>query len=813
MNSLWQDLAYSARNLRKNPGFSLTAILSLTCGIAATAAVFSVVWGVLMNPYPYTAPDRMVHLALSSATSRGYDQMVTTASQWQQIRKVPAIEDSVLTNSHSVSITGGDLPEDLRAGYMSSNGFNFFGVPAALGRGLLPSDAIDGHDPQPVTVLGYKFWLRRFDGDPKIVGKTIQLDHQPYTVVGVAAPRFTWNDADLYLPLKITQGTDPYTAEARLRPGVTHAMAEQQLMPLVRQFEKDTPTHFPPKPGQLHIIGLNDMFIKAIGPMLALLFGAVALLLAIACGNVSILLLARATTRSHEFAVRAAIGASRSRLVRQLLTESLLLSVTGAALGVVVAYKLLELIVALLPENAFPHEAALTINVPVLIFSVAVALLTGIVFGLFPALRLSRPDIREAMGSGTRKIAGSVRGQAASHMLIAAQIALSLLMLATASAAIQSFLKMLHIPLGYDPHNVMSVGIPIHSKAYDNIQSRSALVEQLRSRVAATPGVREAAISTNATPPHSSFHVPVEFLGLPASEDMAVGINIVGENYFSLLRIPLLQGRFWSADETRNAAKVCVINSALARKYFPKGDAIGHSLRSQTLFKPQPPQVVVADGSDGWIQIVGITGDKLNDGIGKPVFPEAFVPYTLAMGPYTQILVRSDGPPLALLHSIGLSVASIDRDQQIGGQTRDLEHWVSTQPEYADAQLISSLFGAFAALALLLAAVGLYSVVSYTVAQRTSEFGIRMALGALRGHVIGLVFRSTAIPVAAGVTGGIILTLALRQVLQHLASASPIDIWAMAIAVCVLAAVAFTASSIPARRAARIEPMEALRYE
>ena len=813
MNSLFQDLAYAARNLRKNPGFSLTAILSLTCGIAATTAVFSVVWGVLMNPFPYAAPGRMAHLAMSTATSRGYDQLLTTASQWQEIRKVPAIEDAVLTESHSITITGGDLPEDLRAGYMSSNGFNFFGVPAALGRGFQPSDAVDGHDPQPVTVLSYKLWRRRFDSDPKIVGKTIQLAHQPYTVIGVAAQRFTWNDADLYLPMKITQSTDPYTAEVRLRPGVTHAMAEQQLTPLVQQFEKDTPAHFPPKPGSLHVIGLNDMFVKAIGPMLALLFGAVALLLAIACGNVSILLLARATVRAHEFAIRAAIGASRSRLVRQLLTESLLLSVTGAGLGVLVAYKLLAVIVALLPENAFPHEAALTINLPVLIFSVVVALLTGVVFGLFPALRLSRPDIREAMGSGSRKIAGSVSGRAANNALIAAQIALSLLMLATASAAIQSFLKMLSIPLGYNPHHVMSVGIPIQSKTYDNIQTRSALVEQVRDKIAVTQGVREAAISTNATPPNNGFRVPVDILGIPASEDLKIGINLVGENYFSVLQIPLRQGRIWSYDETRNAAKVCVVNSAFARKYFPRGDAVGHALRSPTMFTPQPPQVVMADGAGGWLQIVGVTEDKLDDGVGKPVLPEAFVPYTLAMGPYTQILVRSDGPPLALLHSIGLSVASIDRDQQIGGQTRDLEHWISTQPEYADGQLISSLFGAFATLALLLAAVGLYSVVSYTVAQRTNEFGIRMALGALRWDVIALVLRSTAVPVGSGVAAGIALTLVLRKALTHWASASPIDVSAVAIAVGVLAAVAVFASGLPARRAARIEPMEALRYE
>ena len=813
MNSLLHDLSYGARQLLKNRGFSLTAILSLACGIAATTAVFSVVWGVLMNPYPYAASDRMVHLWLGTLASQGYNQFGVTASQWQLLRKAPGIEDTVLTNSGNVTVTGGDLPEDLQACYMSSNGFNFFGVPAALGRGLQPSDAIDGQDPQPVTVLGYKFWQSRYDGDPSIVGKTIQLAHQPYTVVGVAAPRFTWNDADVYLPLKITQGTDGYTAEARLRPGVTHRMAEEQLTPLILQFEKETPRHFPPKPGPLHIIGLNEQFVKQIGPTLILLFGAVALLLAIACGNVSILLLARATVRKQEFAIRAAIGASRMRIVRQLLTEAILLSVTGAALGVLVAYKLLGLIVGLLPEGAFPHEAALTINLPVLMFSVLVALLTGILFGLSPALDLSRPDVREAMGSGTKKIAGSVSGRATSTTLIATQIALSLLLLATAGTAIESFLKLIRQPLGYNPHNVMSVGLPLRGVDYANIQRRIALVEQLRDKVAQTPGVRMAAVSSNATPPSNGFKVPVAFLGKATTEEQMVGINLVSPNYFKLLQIPLLQGRLWSETENHNAAKLCVINRALAKKYFPNGDSIGHALRAPSMFKAQPPQVVIADGADGWLQIIGIVEDKLDDGVGKPVLPEAFVPFSLGMGGFTQILVRADSSPLALLHSIGVQVASIDHDQQVSGQVRDLEHWISTQPEYATGQFISSLFGAFAVLALVLAAVGLYSVVSYTVAQRTNEFGIRLALGALREDVLWLVAKSTAIPVGSGVTAGIVLTLILRKVLAHWTEAGPADLWTLALAVVVLAVVAIGASGIPARRATNIEPMEALRYE
>ena len=250
MRSLFQDLRYALRQLIKSPGFTLTTVLSLACGIAATTAVFSVVWAVVMNPYPYAAPDRMVHFAVDAVNSNGYSGLPVSAAEWQQLRQVPAIEDSILTNQRRMTITGDELPEDVRGSEMSANAFNFFGVPAMLGRGLLPSDAPDGHDPQPVVVVSYKYWQRRFNGDPAILGKTIQLEHQPYQVVGVAARRFTWNDADIYVPLKTT--SDPavfYDVEARLRPGISHAVAAQQIQPLVAQFEKEAPRRFPPKPG------------------------------------------------------------------------------------------------------------------------------------------------------------------------------------------------------------------------------------------------------------------------------------------------------------------------------------------------------------------------------------------------------------------------------------------------------------------------------------------------------------------------------------------------------------------------------------
>ena len=382
MQTLLQDIRFSLRQLFKSPGFSLTAVLSLALGIGATTAVFSVVYAILMNPYPYAASDRMIHMRLldDSQQPRGFG---LTGAQWQQIRKSPVVEDAFMEDDWSLTVTGKDLPEDVQGVYFSSNGFTFMGVPPALGRGLIPSDAIDGQEPQPVVVLSYKFWQRHFNGDSSVLGQNLQLVRKNYTIVGVAGPRFTWGDGDVYLPQKVTQ--DPVKAfyvGVRLKPGVTHEAANAALQPLIQQFAKETPKHFPSDHFRLSVVGLNEQFVHDLGGTLYLLFSAVALLLAIGCGNVSILLLARGTARQHEFAVRTAIGASRGRIIRQLLTESLLLSLTGAALGVLLAYRALALIVELLPKYSFPHEAAIRINLPVLAFTVLVALGTGILFGL-----------------------------------------------------------------------------------------------------------------------------------------------------------------------------------------------------------------------------------------------------------------------------------------------------------------------------------------------------------------------------------------------------------------------------------------------
>lgn len=812
MKTALQDIRFGIRQFIKIPGFTLTAIISLALGIGATTAVFSVVYAILMDPYAYKNPDRMIHMRLTTPTGdlRGFG---VTGAQWQELRKSPVVEDTFLEDDWNLTVTGADLPEDVAGVYLSSNGFNFLGVSPTIGRVLQPSDAIDSQDPQPVAVLGYKFWLRHFNGDPSVVGKTIQLVRKNYTIVGVAGARFTWGDGDVYLPLKIT--TDPvraYYSGIRLRPGVTHAQADSALEPLILQFAKDTPTHFPPNHLHLHVVGLNEDFVKQLGGTLYLLFGAVALLLMIGCGNVSILMLARATARQHEFAVRSAIGASRSRIIRQLLIESLLLSLTGAALGLFLAYRTVSIIVANLPEFSFPHEAAIQINVPVLIFSIAIAIGTGVLFGLSPAWQLSKPQVSQVMQSNTRKTTGDAKGRRTHALLIGGQIALTLLMMAGAGAAIEGFLRVSHMNLGYDPHNVMSVGIPIHDGTYKTWPERSAYFEQIFDKVAQVPGVKMAAVSSNATPPSNGFDAKFDIVGKPSSQEQTSRFNLVSKEYFPILKVPVRQGRIWDEAETRRGAAMMVVNQTFVRRYFPSGDAIGHTIKIAD-FKPAPPFLLISPEAGNGMLIVGVVADKLDDGLAKPILPEVFVPYTVGMGMYTQMLVRSDVPPLTLLHSVRQAVNSIDPDQQTNNDVKDLDHWISRMPEFARGQLVAWLFGAFAFLALALAAVGLYSVVAYTVAQRTNEFGIRIALGAKKGHVLGIVFRSTVSSVGIGIVAGIVLTVALNKVMASWSAESVRDPLLLLGATGVLSLVATLASIVPAWRAADVDPMTAIRYE
>jgi len=597
-----------------------------------------------------------------------------------------------------------------------------------------------------------------------------------YQIVGIVPPRFRWREADVYVPLKITREPNIYFGVSlKLRPGVTVAQANAELQ-----------------------------------PVLFLLLGAVALLLLIGCANVSILLLARGTQRQHELAVRAAIGASRGRIIRQLLTESLAIATVGTALGMLFAWEGLALMITWLPENSFPAEVVVSINAPVLLFSIGLAFLTSIVFGLSPALQLSRPDIMGLMQSGVRRIAGGA-GRRTHGALVAAQVALTLVLLTGAGASGKGFLRMMHTDLGYDPHHTMSVPIPVHADAHKPWKDRSEYFEHLRAGIAALPGVVMAGISTNATPPSNGNDTIAEIMGSTVSEKPQVRLNFISSEYFPVLHIPLLQGRLWDHAETMRGATVAVINQTMARTYWPKGDAVGQAVRFANL-KDEPPYLPAAPGSDGWLRIVGVVGDARDDGLRKPVKPGVYVPYTLRMLVFTQILVRTQAAPLSMLRAVRAELIRVDPDQQ-AMRVQDLDAWITGQREWGEQRLVATLFGIFSALALVLAAVGLYSVVSYGVATRTNEIGIRMALGAKRTDVLRIVFSSTAMTVGMGVAAGVLLSLALDQVAAKWLTETAHDPLILAGVMLLLVVAAALACLLPARRAASVAPMEALRYE
>jgi len=812
MHALLQDFRYALRQLLRAPGFSLTAILSLTLGIGATAAVFSVIYAVLMDPFPYPHADRIVRLEVR--TSAGEDRWINlNGPQIHQLRKSTVVENLLVIDGWSLSLTGGGLPESVETAYLSSNSFQDLGVPPVLGRGFVPSDGVDGQEPQPVTVLSWKFWRSHFNSNSSVLGKTLQLNHKNYTIIGVMPARFTWYSGDVYLPLKLTQDPGPvYVVDLLLKPGITRAAANAALQPLLEQFARETPKRFP-EHFRVAVRGLNDWVVESLGGTLYLLFGGVALLLVIGCGNVSILLLARGTARQHELAVRAAVGASRRRIIRQLITESLVLSVTGATLGVLLAFGMVRGIVSFLPKYSFAPEVAIRVNVPVLIFSVAIAIATGILFGIWPALQLSRPQINRVMQSGTRRVAGSVRGRRSHGALIAGQIALTLILLAGAGGAMQAFVRLMHVPLGYDPHDVLPVWIPLHDGSYSTWAARAAYFDQVRAKLSEVPGVIEAAISSNATPPQNGAEMHYEILGKPSPEQAMARVNLVSPEYFSTLRIPLDQGRLWTQAENRNGAHVAIINQTMARLCFPNGDALGHSVKLPQI-EGRSTIVLAAPGiADSWLQIVGIAADARDDGLRNPVKPAIYVPDTLFMSEFTQVLLRTAVSPAALVHTVREHLSAINPDQQTGSDIDDLEQWIVEEPEWAQEHLVAWIFASFAVLALALAAVGLYSVVSYSVVQRTNEFGIRMALGAQRGHVLRIVFASMAFSVGGGIFAGLVLTLASNRLLASWSAGTSNNPIILLLVTILLTAVSGIACALPARRAASVDPMTALRSE
>jgi putative ABC transport system permease protein len=812
MQTLLQDLRYGIRQLIKSPTFTSTAVFSLAFGIGATVAMFSVVYGVLLHPFPYADVERLCNLSVRDQQGEIFDVRLR-GPELQELRKVHSFESIATWNGQNLSLTGGDIPEEVVAYFGIGETFPTLGAPPLLGRSLGPSDSPDGQEPEPVVMLHYRFWQQHFHGDQAIIGKTLELDHKAYTIIGITRPNFTWDwGADVYLPQEIANPQGGGVV-VKLRPGTSVAAANAELQPLWDRFAREHPRQYSAN-YKADIRLLTWELTRNIGGTLYVLFAAVAILLAIGCGNVSILLLARSAARQHEFAVRSAVGAGGFRIVRQLLTESLLLATTATVIGIVLAYCLLARIVAWLPHHLFPPDIAIRINLPVLVFSVGLVVLTTILFGLFPALQMSKPEIREVMQSSNKKATGSARARNLHRTLVAAQIALTLLLLTEAGAAIESFVHLLRVPLGYEPQDVISVGISLHENSYANWQARVKYFEDLRASITSLPDVVSASIAGNAIPPNSGWRLVFEILGKRAAspESQTAKINLVDPDYFRTLRMPLLKGRLWSPAEVANGALLVLVNQTFVRRHIPNEDVLGHFVKISN-FQTRPPYSFAAPGADGWMQIIGVVADSVNDGPDRPIQPAIFLPYSIQVWTSTGILVRTRTAPESILRSIQKKIAAINPDQQTSGRITDLETWIRDEPVWARGRLTAALFGGFSVLALTMSAVGLYSVVSYTVVQRTNEFGIRIALGAARGHVWHIVLASLVVSVGSGVLIGVVLALALNKLASSWTSSYVSSPAMLLPGTFILALVSGIACALPAWRASNIDPIVALRSE
>ena len=808
MGNFLQDVRFALRQFRKSPGFVVTAVLSLALGIGATTAIFSVVYGVLLDPYPYKDTDRMIHVELRDKSDRG-PLLVVNGSGYQQLGQLSTIDDVFLQQGKQAVLTGDQLPSSLLLGTYTPNLFTYMGVPPLLGREFTPDDVRTGNS-APIAVLSYLFWQRQFGGSRDILGKTIEIDHKLYTVIGVVPPRFTWGDSDVYIPA--TPTADPHDfwmAFIKLKPGVKHAAVAAQLQILVDQFTKDFSNMF--RPGtRVTIVTLNEEVLGHFAGTLVLLFGAVLALLIIGCANVSILLLARGTARQHELAVRASIGASRTRLIRQLLTESVLLALSGAILGVAVAYRGVETLAAMLPHYSFPHEAAIHVSPMVLTFSALLAVATGILFGISPAWQLSHPELGQLIQSSSSKHSGSAHSRNTHRMLIAGQVALTLLLMAGAGAAMKAFVARTHTPLGFDPDHIMTFNVALPKGANPTWQSRLNADEAVRQAVEQTPGVEKASISTSWFPGFGGFPGKIEIQSEPTLTGAQAILALVASQEFGTLHIPLLRGRIFDEGEVARAAHVGLVNQAFIKQFLNGQDPIGQHVRSPAL-KADLPDFLLGPAPDDWLEVIGVVGDARNDGLDHPVKPAIFLPHSFVLVPNESVLARTKGDPEIALRSIRERLRQLNPELVVGN-AHTLDWWLQTEG-WGRERFIATLFSLFAILALALAAAGLYSVVSYAVNQRTQEVGIRMALGAQRSSIIRLVVSSTATMLGVGITAGLALSIVLSRIVASWAGGSPRDPLTLLVSALLLVAVATMACVFPAWRAATIHPMEALRTE
>ena len=810
MSTILQDLKYGLRVLGKNRGFTTVAILTLALGIGASTAIFSVIDNVLLNPFPYVDAQRIVMMTIhNDADNRPGGRTAFRDAEFLDLQEQNHVFDEVIGGSgQDILYFNGQGTEQFDGGLTTPNMFQVLGVPALLGRTLLPDDAKPGAP--PVFLMAYKLWATRFNSDPNIVGRTFVLNDVLRTLIGVMPPRVTKLGADVWIPIIPDRSVAEkdghyYMFQAHLKPGVTLRQAQADVNVIAHRLSQIYPKNYPKK-FSVQVISWVDNLVGQFRTTLYTLAAAVGLLLLIACSNVANMLLAHGSAREKEMAIRASIGASQSRLVRQMLIESFILAFGGALVGCVLAYAGIKILVRFIPQDTIPHESVIGLNLPVLGFCVALSVLTAVLAGLAPALQTAKLDIVERLkdSAGTLSV-GFRRGKLRS-ILVIAEVALSLVLLTGAGLLMRSFVALQEVDLGLRPDHLLVARLPLPRGQYTTVAAKQQFFRSLLDRVSALPGV-VSATEASTLPPYGGIRSDIDISGKTHSDTWQAIFQLVSDGYFRTLGIRQLRGRTLSEVEVNDGRKVAVINDTLARKYFGQDDPIGRSLTLKMLATDVTPPV-----PDPAFEIVGIVADAKNNGIQDPPRPEVFIPYTTTASFERGIIVRTAQNPLAMLDTLRTQIWSVDRNVALT-ETGSLEDFLQRHT-YAEPRFSLILLGVFAGIGLVLVALGVYSLIAYTVSRQTREIGIRMSLGATRGDVHRMVLRMGLQRIAAGALAGLLLSFGATRVLAHqLWSISPHDPITLAGVVGVMALAGLAASYFPARRATQVDPMVALRYE
>lgn len=811
MNQLgWlaQDFRYALRGFRKDRTFALLAIFALALGIGATTVIYSVIDSVLLHPFPYTGSERLVNLYVREVgrPPEDYGQTSNVTPAFLELSKqLPVFEDIMGDAGADIFYTVGGRTKLANGHYETPNTFEFLGVQPMMGRPLTRADAQPGAP--PVFAMSARMWRKEFNSDPKILGTTFTLNGERRTLVAIMPPRFLLGDADMWLPYDLHAKDAEHMwwwTLGRMKPGVTLAQVDAQWDIVARRLAKQYPHNYP-KQFTTSAHTLLDEVIRQFRSVIYMLAAAVGMLLLIACSNVANLLLARATARQKEVAIRASVGASRGRIIRQLLVESFALALLACGVGCIFAYVGLRLVIKVIPPDTIPAETEVVMSSGALAFALLVAALTTVLCGLAPALYAVRGDLQSRLKDSSRGAGTELRRGKLRSALVVGEVALSIVLLVGAGLMLRTLFALEHVNLGMNPRNVLVVPTPLPEARYKTPQQRSVFFQELLRRVSTLPGVVSASQSLGLPPfggPQTDIAVP----GKPHSAPWTTMVQLCSEGYFRTLQIPLLRGSLLSEADVAAGRRVAVINQALARDFFGKEDPLGHTMEFKAL--DQEPDLP----HNAYFQIVGVVGDAKNAGLQDATMPEAFVPYTAINSLSGAILVRTAVDPLSLLPSVENQIWSVDPNVATS-DTGSLESFLQRNT-YSKPEFSMILIGIFAGIGLALVAVGVFSVMSYSVSLRTHEIGIRMALGAERGAILRMVlFQGLALIGLGLVLGEIASAFLTRFISGQLWGVTGRDPLTFLLVVAVLVVVGMAACAVPARRATAVDPLIALRYE